>query len=363
MPRERNGPTVADSSNPLEDVAMLAPAVAAPARASAIGDGAVFAGPQEAPPFPEGIAVDHELVYVAGPAAFGTNGGNPSEVRVFHRVTGALRDVIPLQGEALDQIHGVVGMTVDAQRRAYVVSNQLGIVRLTPHGNGYRQDIFSRPLPELFCVREIVAAGLPCSLPNDITFGPDGYLYESDSFQSTIFRMPPGGGPAEPWFHSDRLAGSLRAPFPVGVNGIKVSEDGAWMYLAVTSTPAGTGGAIYRLPFVDAPDESRLELVHAYTEGEAPDGIALGASGRIYVALQRPSAISVLGRDGAEVARLEGPRGSDIAYDAPANMEFDERGSLLVTNHALFTGNPASFAVLRVFVDDRGAPARIPHLP
>jgi hypothetical protein len=47
-----------------------------------IGDGRVFAGPDASPPFPEGIVADRNRIYVAGPAAFGDNGGQPSEVRV-----------------------------------------------------------------------------------------------------------------------------------------------------------------------------------------------------------------------------------------------------------------------------------------
>jgi DNA-binding beta-propeller fold protein YncE len=93
-----------------------------------------------------------------------------------------------------------------------------------------------------------------------------------------------------------------------------------------------------------------------------PDGIAFGKSGKLYVALQSPSEISILNPDGTET-RLKGPTNSPIAYDAPADFAFDRRGSVLVTNHALFSGNPASFAVLKVFVKDRGVETNVPDLP
>lgn len=318
------------------------------------GEGSVFADPSSVPPFPEGLAVDHNHVYVAGPAAFTDNGGQPSEVRIFHRKTGYLVETIPIQGEDLSGFHGLVGLTVDAQHRVYVVSNQLGIVRLTRQGDHFEQDIYSPPLPEVAC-NPTLAPWMPCSLPNDITFGPDGYLYWSDSFQNTIFRVPPGGGEAEPWFSSDLLAGSPFSPVPVGPNGLAVSPDGGSLYIAVTSSAAGPGGAIVRLPLVDDPDESEMEIVHQYGAGEAPDGMAFGESGKLYVALQFPNQVSILGPDGAEHARLHGPRGSSIAYDAPANIAFDNKGSLLVTNHALYSGDAASFAVLGVFVGDKAA--------
>ncbi|NJL54448.1 hypothetical protein HC928_04085 [bacterium] len=60
-----------------------------------IGVGSVFAGPETSPPFPEGIVADRTRIYVAGPAALGDNGGKPSEVRVFHRITGELLATIP----------------------------------------------------------------------------------------------------------------------------------------------------------------------------------------------------------------------------------------------------------------------------
>lgn len=327
-----------------------------------IGDGRVFVGPEASPPFPEGIVADQRRIYVAGPAALGDNGGQPSEVRVFDRITGKLLATILIQGEKLSEIHGVAGLTVDSQHRVYVVSSQLGIVRLSPRGDGYKQEIYSPVLPELFC-NPTLPPSLPCSLPNEITFGPDGYLYWSDSFQNTIFRVPPGGGVAELWFHSDQLAGSASAPFPVGPNGIKLSPDRTEMFIAVTTSNRAPGGAIYSLPFVDAPQEKDLKIVHQYTQGEMPDGIAFGKSGKLYVALQAPSGISILNPDGTEAARLEGPPNSPIAYDAPADFAFDKRGSVLVTNHALFTGNPDAFAVLKVFVDDQGVEVEVPHLP
>jgi hypothetical protein len=44
-------------------------------------------------------------------------------------------------------------------------------------------------------------------------------------------------------------------------------------------------------------------------------------------------------------------------------MAFDHaKKSLLVTNHAIF-GNPANFAVLRVFVNDAGNPLPGPSVP
>jgi DNA-binding beta-propeller fold protein YncE len=326
-----------------------------------IGDGRVFVGPDASPPFPEGIVADRNRIYVAGPAAFGTNDGRPSEVRVFHRITGKHITTIPIKDERLEEIHGVGGVTIDGQHRIYVVSNQLGIVRLSPFGNDFKQEIYSPVLPEIAC-NPSLPPSLPCSLPNELTFDHDGYLYCSDSFQNTIFRIPPGGGVAEPWFQSDRLAGSASALLPVGPNGIKITPDGTEIYIAVTTSNTEPGGTIYKLPLVDAPQEKDLKVFHQYTLGEMPDGIAFGKSGKLYVALQAPSEISILNPDGRGGLRLRGPANSAIAYDTPADFAFDDKGSVLVTNHALFSANPESFAVLKVFVNDRGVKVDVPDI-
>ena len=58
---------------------------------------------------------------------------------------------------------------------------------------------------------------------------------------------------------------------------------------------------------------------------------------------------------GAELTRIGGPAGSSIPLDNPAGVAFDDaRRSLLVANHTIF-GDPAHFAALRIFVDDREA--------
>lgn len=51
-------------------------------------------------------------------------------------------------------------------------------------------------------------------------------------------------------------------------------------------------------------------------------------------------------------------------YDGPANLAFDGRGNVLVTNHAPFTGGmlPSQFKILKVVVNDFGNPLVKPLL-
>lgn len=125
------------------------------------------------------------------------------------------------------------------------------------------------------------------------------------------------------------------------------------------------GGKVYTLPLVNNPQANQLQIFHQYN-GEAPDGIAFGKSGNLYVVLAAPfnSGISILRPDGTEITQLHNPQGSPIfPYDSPANAAFSKKGSLLLTNHAFATMIPANFTVLDVFVDDKESPLVKPEIP
>ncbi len=320
------------------------------------------------PGFPEGIAVNGNKVYVAGPARFGTAGDNqPSKVFAFDTSTGELTNTYAIQGEDLNLDHANSCIAFDDAGRLYVVNIQLGVVRIDL-GSG-QQQVYAAPLPDLPTCSSVAP---PCSptrsdappLPNDIAFDSLGNLYETDSFQATIWRIPPGGGQPQIWFQDNRL------DTPFGPNGIRLAPDRAKIYFSVTADSIGDGGAfkggkIYTLPLVNAPLSTDLAVFHEYN-GEAPDGIAFGRSGKLYVALAAPfnSGISILRPDGAEETRLHNDIGAPIfPYDSPANIAFNKRGSLLATNHAFATMIPAHFTVLDVFVDDKELPLVRPILP
>ncbi len=204
--------------------------------------------------------------------------------------------------------------------------------------------------------------GTPCSptatdlppLPNDIVFDPAGNAYVTDSFQATIFRIPPGGGAPQIWFQDPRLDGI------VGANGIRLSLDRRRILVAVTFTASSTG-FVYSLPLVDAPTAADLTVFHQYgTEG--PDDFALGRSGRVYVSLAVSNQLSVLDPSGAEIARYSGPATDGTPMDSPSGVALKSR-SVLLNNHALFSGNQAHMAVFDIRVDDRPDRLVLPALP
>ncbi|AUX24521.1 hypothetical protein SOCEGT47_050590 [Sorangium cellulosum] len=350
----------------------IAPAlIPSPARAEGgwYGEVKTFAQLPAEPGYPEGIAVHGNRVFVSGAATFGTAGKGPSKIFVYDRDSKVHKTTIVVMGERLDEEHALSSIAVDGKGRVYALSTQLGLIRFTKVGPWYVQERYGRPLPDLpACVD--VSPGTACSptpfdmppLPNDIVFDEAGNVYVSDSFQATVWRYCPGGGRPKIWFQSAALSGEVTQPF--GANGLRLDPQRENVYVSVTFSLQDPGlGYIYRIPLVDDPDEADLEQVHRYEEGAAPDGFAFGSSGKLYVTLAGANAISVLDEDGNETTRIHSPPGASIPLDAPANVAFNDAAkTLLIVNHALFSGEPDHFAVLRVWVGDTADPLEKPWL-
>jgi sugar lactone lactonase YvrE len=314
------------------------------------------------PGYPEGIVRRGPLTFVTGPATFNTaNNGTASKIWVYNTQTGDLVLTKDVVGEDLTLEHANSCAAVDGYGRLYVLNLQLGIIRFDQLLITQQQ--YSKPFPDLKPCSE-VEPGTPCSpmpvdlppLPNDIAFDRFGNAYVTDSLQATIWRVPPGGGVPQIWFQDLKLAPSLSIPGSIGANGIRINPQHNKIYVSVTIDARGQGN-IYTLPLNNRPFPGPLTLFHSFAPGDAPDGIAFGASGVLYVASATPFNSSIIGlrSNGTEVFRLTNPQESPInPYDSPANIAFNGLGSLLVTNHAFATGgtNPEQFQVLQVYVND-----------
>lgn len=337
--------------------------------AAQFGDVSVLAQ-VPAPGFPEGIAIQGDRVFVAGPATLGTSINNQaSRVWEYSAASGALTRTFLTEGETvLGAEHANSCVAFDGNGRLYVLNTQIGPYRLDV--NTGVQESYSPPVPDLNpCLPTdgpqaacTTSPGVTPPLPNDLAFDDAGNLYVTDSMQATIFRIPAGGGPAQVWFHDYRLFG----PY-IGVNGLRLSPDRQKIYLSVTNDLLGIG-RIYTLPLVEAPTAADLKPFHNFILGEGPDGIAFGKSGKLYVttALPGQSGITVLNPDGTQAARIKNPLLSPTKpFDAPANLAFDGKGNVLVTNHAFATGLllPKQFQILKVFVNDVESPLVAPFVP
>jgi sugar lactone lactonase YvrE len=346
-------------------LAAIGPAHATPP--STLYEISTFASLPAEPGFPEGVAVHGNLVFVSGPARFGTAGTGPSGIQVIDRKTAELIQTIEVAGENTAFEHALSNIAMDQHGRIYALSTQLGLIRFEKQGQQYVQQAYGDPLPDLPCTSQTNAfCPLPevviPPLPNDIVFDAEGYAYVTDSLQSTIFRYAPGGGAPTVWFQSPSFEGG--GPIPFGANGIRIDPAREYLYVVVTASAANpSNGIIYRLPLVGNPTEADLEQVHAYNGFELPDQLAFGANGKLYVSLALSNQISVLDNDGTELARFDSSV-EGIPLDNPAGIAFDSsRKSLLIANHALLSGDAAHFAVLKAFVNDAGNPLEKPDLP
>ena len=342
----------------LAAICCCATAGAAPAGARQIGDTTVFTTIPY-PGQPGGMAVRGKTVYVdtfgfaysgAGdsvpPATWHRPADGVDDVFAYDLDTGALvgRKPNPIIVPRTRQvaIMGLSGMAIDARGFLYVVDMNARVLRIDPRTGA--QDVYAT-FP--------AGAGGPfTSMPLDIAFDARGYAYVTDiAGPPVIWRVPPSGGEAEPWFVDPRIGGY----WSEGGGGIRVDPTGKVLYFTVVGStyPATAGhGVVYSLPLAK-PDASELKLVHVYESpaeapplGTGPLALTMGASGRIYIALPGTGQLSVLRPDGHGYTE---ERRIPIAH-TPNFLAFDGRGSLLVSS--LGDESPKSWIVSDVFVND-----------
>ena len=285
-------------------------------------------------------------------------------------------------------IMGLAGTALDSEGRMYIADMNGQVLRVDPKTNA-----------------STTYATVPTSTSTSLTamptfdvFGPDGSLYVGDASAPVIWRVPPGGGQAQPWFVDPRLSGDYGA----AVDGLAIDPSGRELYFA---TGPEANIRIYHLPLAD-PDASQLRLVHTYnlspelctadavqvtdpngplallgcagTNSAGAGGIVFGKSGRLYVSLLSVSQLSILGPSGDELLRFPDPQQNmqlDNPVNGPFNLALDGFGRLLIADlgdptNAAATTPPAeplpdskSWAILAVQVHD--TPARLfkPNLP
>jgi hypothetical protein len=329
--------------------------VASPALASA--ESGVSLGPIQTlahvpyPGNPGAVTIDGNTMWVDSSSAnFDRPFDGYSAVWAYDLQTGQLLPrspnpiIVPKPAVA---VMGLAGIALDSKGRMYIADmNGQGVLRVDPKTNAVT-----------------TYATVPTSTETSLTamptfevFGPDGSLYVGDASAPVIWRVPPGGGQARPWFVDPRLSG---VGYGASVDGLAIDPSGTQLYFA---TGPEADVRIYHLPLAH-PEASQLQLFHTYnlspelctadaariTEPNGPlallgcvgantagaAGIVFGKSGRLYVSLLSVSQLSILDPSGSERLRFPEPQQNmqlDNPVNSPFNLALDAYGRLLIAD-------------------------------
>ena len=177
--------------------------------------------------------------------------------------------------------------------------------------------------------------GIPPRAPNDLAFGPDERLWLTDPGEAGYTDPEPGRiyalGP-----DAGELVLELGPVFP---NGIAFDPDGRLLWTESTTRR------------VCCLEESEPRVLNELPNDHIPDGLAVAADGRLFVATLSSGGVTVLSPDGER-------RGHVDLDCLPTNCAFRER-SLIVTAVTDMSGGPGTGTLREADLDLGGLPLHV----
>ena len=178
--------------------------------------------------------------------------------------------------------------------------------------------------------------------PNDLTFGPDGRLWITDTRAQFDVSTPDAGLPGHV-YATDVDSGDTQVVIgdgPVFINGLGFDRDGSSLLVTVTLSSQ-------LLSYVISPDGAvgAPEIVHTFEDGW-PDGMTVSAHGDYWVALTAADRIDVVDTWGRRVGEIGLPAGSLPTNVCIGGRRYDE----------LFVTAAHSESLLRILFDGEVPP-------
>jgi sugar lactone lactonase YvrE len=287
-------------------------------------------------------------------------GGDSLRSRVFeYSAGGTLLRSWTVPGQDLSAEHGVQVATSDARGRLMLLDRTPARLLVLDRGSGEFTQLASFPdlpacpggEPQPGCSPTL---GDRPPMPNYAAWGPDGSLYVTDYLQGVVWRVPPGGGEPAVWLADRKLDGDM-----FGTTGIDLAADRRTLLISQQSSGGGgdgnpATGKLYRVEIQPDGSPGGLERVWESGPGDGPDGFAIAASGRVYIALLATNQLALIEPDGSESARVSSP-----LFDSPSNAAF-LGSSVIVANQSFVAGNPDNWTLVDVAAGESGLEELIP---
>jgi gluconolactonase len=182
------------------------------------------------------------------------------------------------------------------------------------------------------------ADGVKFDGPNDLTFGPDGRLYFTDSGDwAPATRPHPGRICVIEKNGAAHIVEELDHVYP---NGIVAEPDGSLVWVES-----------YTLRVVRRKPDGTRTVIHTLAEGHIPDGLKIDAKGNLWITTVASGGVDVLARDGKPLDFLE--TGGTIL-----NCVFGKGGVLFCCDMGPFdvTGAAMTGRLIKVDVGVEGMP-------
>lgn len=188
---------------------------------------------------------------------------------------------------------------------------------------------------------EIVATeadGVPLTAPNDLTFGPDGRLYFTDSGHWDPVGKPNPGLICV--IDADGSCHVLEELDPTYPNGIVAEPDGSIVWVES-----------YTLRVIRRRADGTKKLLHTLADGHVPDGFKIDTEGNFWITAFGAGGLDVLSPTGEHLDFLD-------TGGVPLNCAFGGTSLYICDFGTTDTGNatPMSGRLLRVDVGVGGMP-------